>query len=107
MIVPARGLNAFDMEYEVTPINQTPKVVGKVNKMAKTTNTPEQATSKKKYAKTRGEHFKDVVIAVLVSSIIAFVCGMQFANRQTAELNLAVERAQTATVETVEAPVKK
>jgi len=38
--------------------------------MPKTTNTPE-AKPAKKYAKTRGEHYKDIVIAILVTSIIA------------------------------------
>lgn len=99
------SLSDHKLHYEDLP-PKTPKAVGKVKKMAKNTNTPEQATSKKKYAKTRGEHFKDVVIAVLVASIVAFIGGMQFANRQNAEVNSAVERAQTSVVET-EATAKK
>lgn len=59
------------------------------------TNEPK---SSKKYAKTRGEHLKDIVIAVLVSAIIAFVAGMHFANRQHAETANAVSAAtQTET----------
>lgn len=97
------SLEAYKLNYE----DLTPKTRkgGKVIKMAKTTNTPEQATSKKKYAKTRGEHIKDVIIAMLVTGIVAFGFGLQFASAQEARVNQAVEAATV--VETVEAPVSK
>lgn len=73
------------MEYELTPVkNLIPQKRGgkDINIMSKTTNAPEPTKTGKKYAKTRGEHFKDVVIAILIASIIAFIAGMSFQNKQ-------------------------
>lgn len=67
---------------------------GKVNKMTKTTQTNEPKSSKK-YAKTRGEHYKDIVIAVLVTAVVGFVAGMHFANTQNAQVQNAVKAVQT------------
>mgnify|MGYP006148911633 CR=1 FL=1 len=47
----------------------------------------------KTYNKTRGEHFKDIVIVALVVSIIAFIGGMQFAKSNQAEVDRAVQAA--------------
>lgn len=58
--------------------------------MSKSTNTPETKPVKK-YAKTRGEHYKDIVIAILVTGIIAFVGGAQFQAKQHDAVNAAVE----------------
>jgi len=52
------------------------KTKRKVNKM--TTNRTARAAQyrpAKRYQKTQGEHFKDIVIAILVTAIIAFVAG--------------------------------
>lgn len=88
------------MAYEL-PTTKTRKG-GKGQKMPKTTAS--EPKSSKKYAKTRGEHFKDIVIAILITSIIAFVGGMQFAEGNQAEIDRAVKAAQP----TVQAePVKK
>lgn len=65
----------------------------------KLTNEPK---SSKKYAKTRGEHYKDIVIAVLVTAVIGFVAGMHFSNSQHAQTEQAVKAAVT-----VQTPVKK
>lgn len=92
----------FKLEFEDLP--QKTRKSGKDSKMSKSTNT-ESSTPKKKYAKTRGEHYKDIVIAVLVTSIIAFVCGMQFANSNNAKVSEAVN-AVTAT-QMVNAEAKK
>ncbi|HYG84617.1 MAG TPA: hypothetical protein VD907_07125 [Verrucomicrobiae bacterium] len=54
------------------------------------TNQAEPSKPAKKYAKTKGEHFKDIVIAVLVASIVAFVAGMYFANQHQADIDKAV-----------------
>jgi hypothetical protein len=61
---------------------------GKDSKMSKTTNEPKVAKS---YKKTRGEHFKDIVITVLVTAIVAFVAGTMFANKQQARIDRAVQ----------------
>lgn len=80
---------------------QTAKKGAKMSKEA----TPKKVT---KYNKSRGEHAKDLIIAVLVSSIIAFVVGMTFANKQNSQVTEAVQAAETAmTAEAVEQPVKK
>lgn len=50
----------------------------------------------KKYAKTRGEHYKDIVIAILVAGIIAFISGMHFSNQQN---NHTAEAVKTATAQ--------
>jgi len=60
--------------------------------MSKESTTP--APVKAKYAKTKGEHRKDLVIAVLVSGIIAFIGGVTFQNSQQDAINTAVKGAQ-------------
>lgn len=66
----------------------------------KTTNQAETKPAKK-YAKTRGEHYKDIVIAILVTGIIAFIGGMYFSNQHNAEIARAVSAVQpTAHAET-------
>jgi len=99
-------LEDFKLHYEDLTPKKTRKG-GKAKKMAKTTN--ETSSSKaKKYNKTRGEHFKDILIAVLVTAIIGFVAGMQFADSNNSKVEAAVSQAETAmTAEAVETPVKK
>ena len=98
------SLESYKLFYEDLPI-KNPKRVGRTVKMSKTTNTAEKP---KKYNKTRGEHVKDLVIAVLVASIIAFIAGVQFADNQSNKVEAAVSEAQaTMTAEAVETPVKK
>lgn len=63
--------------------------------MTKTTQT-EAPKASKKYAKTRGEHYKDIVIAVLVTAVIGFIAGMHFQNAQNTEVKNAVSAAQAA-----------
>ena len=74
--------------------------------MSQTKSTQPEAVKapKAKYSKTRGEHFKDIVIAVLITGIIAFVGGMVFQGKQQQAIETAVKGAST---QTVEAPVKK
>lgn len=90
------------MEYELTPITtKLPERVGKVKMTKSTTNEAPKVS--KKYAKTRGEHYKDIVIAVLVTAVIGFVVGMHFSNQQHAATAQAVKAAQV----TATADVKK
>jgi len=98
------------MDYEdlesVDQFKQTKSRKGRRGiKMSKTTKET-SAPKAKKYNKTRGEHIKDVVIAVLIASIVAFILGMQFADGRNAEMVQAVTEAQTATA-SAETPVKK
>lgn len=67
-------------------------------KMPKTTNNQEvkQAKIRRVYEKTRGEHIKDVIIAVLITGVIVFVLGVRYANNQNVQLTSAVQAAQTA-----------
>lgn len=83
---------------------KTTRKGGKRRKMSKDT-TPSKP---KRYNKSQGEHIKDIVIAVLVASIIAFMLGMRFENSQNNEVQSAVSEMQTVTAEAVEEqPVKK
>ena len=94
------------MEYIETPIN--PYRVGRTfTKMSKQTTTQPEVTKapKAKYSKTRGEHIKDVIIAMLVTGIIAFAAGIWFNEGKQHEIETAVKGAQT--VAQPEAPVKK
>lgn len=92
------------MEYIETPIN--PIRVGRVTKMTKSQPTPEAPkAAKAKYSKTRGEHIKDVIIAMLVTGIIAFAGGIWFNEGKQQEIETAVKGAQTAAP--AETPVKK
>lgn len=49
--------------------------------------------SKPKPEQTRREVTKTVIIAVLVTAIIAFITGMAYANKQRAQLDKAVHAA--------------
>lgn len=86
-------------DYIETPI-KIPLSGGKdiVKTMSKTTST-EQPKAVKKYAKTRGEHVKDMLIVALVSSIIAFIGGMHFSNQQHSQTAQAVKNAQVTAAE--------
>lgn len=82
-----------------------PERVGRISKKMSQpkTNQPEVKASKSKYSKTRGEHFKDLVITALIVGIVAFVGGMTFQGKQQDAINTAVKGAQT----TAPAEVKK
>lgn len=67
------------------------------------TNKTEAPKASKKYAKTRGEHYKDIVIAILITAVIAFIGGMVFANKQNTEVKNAVSAAQAAIAPKAEA----
>lgn len=66
--------------------------------------TKEQESEKAPYNKSRSEHFKDLVIAILIASIIAFVSGMIFQKGQQSAIEAAVK---SATPVATSAPVKK
>lgn len=89
----ASPLDDFQMQYEDMPLHKLiPRKGGKVSKMTKNTSTEPKAT-KAKYSKTRGEHVKDILIAVLITGVIAFVGGMHFENSRNAEMQNAVSAA--------------
>lgn len=100
------SLSDYPLEFlDDMPLRKPARVGRTLTKMSKSTNTPEAVkTPKAKYSKTRGEHFKDLVIAVLVAGIIAFVCGMQFQSKQQDAIETAVKGAHTVQAQ---APVKK
>jgi len=91
----------FDLYFEELP--KTRKG-GKGNKMPnnKSTTTTEAPKASRKYAKTRGEHLKDMVIVALVASIIAFIGGMHFQNSHDMQVVNA-----SKTTQAVVAPAKK
>lgn len=61
-------------------------------KMGKEKEVP-VAKTRKVYAKTRGEHFKDMVIVALVVGILAFVAGVRYQSNQQTAVNNAVSQA--------------
>jgi len=50
----------------------------------------------KSYNKTRGEHFKDIVIAILIVGVVAFALGVRYSENKNAEMQSAVKAATTA-----------
>jgi len=86
------------LNYEELPEQKRTIIKRGGHKMPKTTNNQEvkQAKTRKVYEKTRGEHIKDVIIAVLITGVVAFVLGARYANNQNAQLTSAVQAAQTA-----------
>lgn len=80
-------LDTFSLYYE--ELQKPQNVVGRPNKMAKTTNEAQKPS--KKYNKTRAEHYKDIAIFVLVTAIVAFTAGLQFANSNNAKIQSAVK----------------
>lgn len=96
---------SYGTPYQATPIK--PIRVERVKSMTnKATTNTEAPKASRKYAKTRGEHYKDIVIAVLVAGIIAFIGGMHFANTQHSQVAQAVKAAVTPSV-SAQAPAKK
>ena len=79
----------YPLEFEDVP--QITRKGGKDSKMSKTTVT-EAPKASKKYAKTRGEHAKDIVIAVLLTGILAFIAGVQFSSSNNARVDAAIEK---------------
>lgn len=79
----------------------------KTPKGRKETEMPESnvAPKSKKYSKTRGEHFKDIVIAVLITAIVAFIAGANYASKQQAAIDKAV--AEVSKPVQAEASAKK
>lgn len=101
------SLSDYPLEFiDDMPLINPKRVERTLNKMSKQTTTRPEATKapKAKYSKTRGEHIKDIVIAMLVTGIIAFVGGMVFQGKQQQAIETAVKGAST---QTVEAPAKK
>lgn len=95
-------LDSFTLQYE--DLTHKTRKGGKDSKMSKSTVTEAPKTSKK-YAKTRGEHYKDIVIAILVTAIVAFGLGVKVQADRNAEVASAVKSAVTPTAEA--APASK
>lgn len=95
------SLSSYKLDFEELPL--TTRMGGKDSKMSK---QPKVEAPAKSYNKTRGEHVKDVLIAVLVAGIVAFIGGMQFANKQNATVDEAV-KAVTLTEQAEATPASK
>lgn len=85
-----------EIEFIETPIN--PIRVGRTFKRMsnKSTSQPEAPKQKAKYSKTRGEHTKDLIIAVLIAGIVAFIGGMTFQSKQQSAIDTAVKAVSPA-----------
>ena len=91
-------LSDYPLAYEDMPFIKPLKIrVGKDSKMSKS-NKSVEATPAKSYNKTRGEHFKDMVIVALVVGIVAFGLGFKFNADRNSEMQNAVKAATTQAV---------
>lgn len=61
-------------------------------------NKTEVPKTSKRYAKTRGEHFKDLVIVALIVGIVAFGLGVKVQANRNSEMQSAIKAAQTAAI---------
>lgn len=99
------ALEAYKLEFEDIPVITRKSSGGKDSKMSnKSTAVEAPKASSKKYTKSRGEHAKDILIAVLVTAVIAFIGGMSFQSKQNAEVKNAVSAAVAPKAEA--APLK-
>lgn len=91
-------LDDYPLYYEDQPLKiSITRKGGKDSKMSKKSSTPEAPA--KVYAKTRGEHFKDMVIVALVVTIIGFVGGMQFQKSHDTEVRNAMTNTTSVATE--------
>ena len=96
-------LSEHKLHYEDLTPKKTAKRGGKAKKMAKNNKEIPAAKTRKVYQKTRGEHYKDILIAILITGIVAFIAGLQFANSN----NAAIQAATEAIAPAASAEVKK
>jgi hypothetical protein len=86
--------DGYTLHYEDVPLYKikAPKKGRKgVIKMTKEVKT---AKTRRVYEKTRAEHYKDIVIAVLITGIVAFVLGMQHQAKHQDAIQSAVQAVQ-------------
>lgn len=83
-------LDGFKLKYEDLP-KTTKQLKKETLKMSKKQEAP-IAKTRRVYSKTRAEHYKDIIIAVLVTGIIAFIAGASMQSKQ-----------QTAVIDAVQA----
>jgi ABC-type proline/glycine betaine transport system permease subunit len=93
-------LDSYALQYEDLT-HKKPERVGRPEMTKSTIN--EQPKAVKKYAKTRGEHYKDIVIAILITAIIAFGLGVKVQADRNAQIASAVKSAVTPTATAAEA----
>ena len=99
---PNKQLEEYPLGYELpedkrpparrktTPAKPTKNYTFKVRKVIEGMAKP-----KTKYAPSRIEVAKTVMIAVLITAVITFVAGMQFQKSQEAEVRNAVQAVET------------
>ena len=83
-------LDGYTLKYEDMPKKKYNLIKKETRKMSKKQEVP-TAKVKKSYSKTRAEHYKDIVIAVLVTGIIAFMLGANMQSKQQTALIDAVQ----------------
>lgn len=82
---------AYQLQYEAMPSKKyhlrKDKEVGKNESVAKV---------RKVYEKSRTEHIKDIVIAVLIVGVVSFMLGVHYADSQHSSTQKAVQAAVNA-----------
>ena len=84
-------LDSFNLNYEDLPKRKY-KLTDRIKKMGKLKNNEQT----KIYSKTRGEHTKDIIIAVLITGVITFILGVRYANNQASTTATAIQAATAA-----------
>lgn len=86
------------LDERVNPKIKTPKgrKDSKMSNKDELQTLPPMVMRGKKYQKSRGEHFKDVVIAILITAIIAFVAGANYASKQQSKVDQVRAEAQSS-----------
>lgn len=92
-----KTLEEYRLDYEDLPRKQL--IIRKGGKRIKKMSKEVEQKNVKKYQKTRGEHVKDVIIAVLVASIVAFMLGTRYQAEQEARVTNAMKTTPVAVVE--------
>lgn len=91
------ALAGYVLQYE--DLNNNTRWGRKGMKMSKQETTKVKAVptakTRRVYDKSRGEHYKDMVIMAFVAGVIAFVGGIVFANKQNAVVQQARAAAPT------------
>lgn len=98
------ALSKHKLYYEdMAPRKITRNTGGKDSKMSKSSKVTAAPKEAKSYNKTRGEHLKDIVIAILIVGVAAFAAGVHYANNQNATTQSAVKNALSAQTASAEA----
>lgn len=85
------------MSYKTAYID-IPQLIRKDRKVKTMPKTEEVQKPSKKYAKSRTEHYKDVIIAVLLTAIASFIAGTVYADNRNKVINATINRIESSAI---------